>query len=79
MDLRQRWIIARQDQDAEWEFFVNRGQWSTKLAEATHFYTLWGAEEAHVHSAEGRGAVRNAADVYEFAAVPHLDGVAVAA
>lgn len=79
MDLRQRWLITRQDKDAAWEFFVDRGQWSSKLAEAALFYTLWGAEEAHVHSAGGQGGVRNAADVYDFAAVPHPEGVGVAA
>jgi hypothetical protein len=67
MDLRQRWIIARQDADTNWEFFVDRGRWTTKLNEATLFYTLWGAEEAREHSAGAQGAVRNASDVYEFA------------
>ena len=67
MDLRQRWIIARQDQDTNWEFFVDRGRWTSKIHDAALFYTLWGAEEAHVHSAGGQGTVRNAAEIYEFA------------
>jgi hypothetical protein len=69
MDLHQRWVIARQDADTEWEFFVDRGLWSPKLGEAFLFNTLWGAEEARVHSAGGRGTVRNAADVHEFAGI----------
>ena len=69
MDLQQRWVIARQDADTEWAFFVNRGLWSAKLSEAFLFYTLWGAEEARVHSAGGQGTVRNAAEVQEFATV----------
>ena len=69
MDLRQRWVITRQDHDTNWQFFADRGRWTAKLEEAVHFYTLWGAEEAREHSAGGHGVVRNAAEVYEFAAV----------
>ncbi len=68
MDLRQRWIIARQDKDTDWEFFAERGQWTNQLHEAVLFYTLWGAEEAWMHSAGGHGTVHNAAELYEFAA-----------
>lgn len=60
MDLRQRWIIARQDKDTDWEFFADRGQWTSQLHEAVLFYTLWGAEEAWAHSAAGYGKVHNA-------------------
>lgn len=70
MDLRQRWVIARQNHDTDWEFFVDVGRWTSKLPEAFLFYTLWGAEEAWEHSAGGHGKVRNAAEVYEFAASP---------
>lgn len=69
MDLPQRWIIARQDEQTEWEFFVDRGTWSSKLAEAFLFFTLWGAEEARVHSAGDLGTVRNAAEVQEFVGI----------
>lgn len=70
MDLRQRWLIARQDSHLEWHFFADRGRWTTSLQDAVLFYTLWGAEEAWQHSAGGQGRVRNAAEVYEFAATP---------
>lgn len=80
MDLRQRWVIARQNSETDWEFFADRGRWTTKFEEAFLFYTLWGAEEARVHSAGGHGSVRNAADVQEFAAVlPDHAGVEAAA
>lgn len=69
MDLQHRWVIARQDAETEWEFFVDRGIWSPKLSDAFLFYTLWGAEEARVHSAGGQGTVRNRAEVQEFASV----------
>jgi hypothetical protein len=68
MDLRQRWVIAYQEPDTQWQFFADRGRWTTHLHEAVLFHTLWGAEEALAHSAGGKGTVRNAADVYEFAA-----------
>ena len=68
MDLRQRWVIARQDANADWEVFADRGRWTRHLDEAVYFHTLWGAEEAHAHSAAGQGVVRNAAEVHEFAA-----------
>ena len=68
MDLRQRWIIARQNVHTDWEFFADRGIWTTDLERAAMFHTLWGAEEALVHSAGGQGAVNNAADIYERAA-----------
>lgn len=67
MDLRQRWVIARQNPQTDWEFFADRGVWTSDLHRAVLFYTLWGAEEAVVHSAGGQGRVRNAADAYEFA------------
>lgn len=67
MDLRQRWVIARQNVHTDWEFFADRGVWTDDLHWAALFYTLWGAEEALVHSAAGQGSVRNAAEVYEFA------------
>ena len=66
MDLRQRWVIARQDHHTDWEFFVDRGVWTRDFRAAVLFYTLWGAEEARAHSAGGRGEIRNAADVAEF-------------
>ena len=66
MDLRQRWVIARQDHHADWEFFADRGIWTKDFHAAVLFYTLWGAEEARSHSAGGHGEVRNAADVAEF-------------
>ena len=68
MDLRQRWVIAHQEPDTQWQFFADRGRWTTHLHEAVLFHTLWGAEEAMAHSAGGKGTVRNAADVYEFVA-----------
>ena len=67
MELRNRWLIARQDSETHWEFFADRGVWTKDLHRAVHFLTLWGAEEAQIHSAGGQGVVRNAADVYEFA------------
>ena len=67
MDLRQRWVIARQDHHTDWEFFVDRGLWTKDFHGAVLFYTLWGAEEARAHSAGGHGDVRNAAEVAEFA------------
>lgn len=71
MDLRQRWVIARQDHHTDWEFFADRGIWTKDFHAAVLFYTLWGAEEARTHSAGGHGDVRNAADVMEFA-VRHM-------
>ena len=79
MDLHQRWVIARQDEHTDWHFFVDRGRWTTNLQEAVLFYTLWGAEEAWQHSAGGQGKVRNAAEVYEFAATVAQPGAAEAA
>ena len=68
MDLRQRWLLARQDPDADWEFFADRGRWSRELGDAVLFHALWGAEEAHAHNAAAQSVVRNAADVYDFVA-----------
>lgn len=67
MDLRQRWVIARQDHHTNWEFFADRGVWTKDFHVAVLFHTLWGAEEARAHSAGGHGDVRNAAEVAEFA------------
>jgi hypothetical protein len=81
MDLQQRWVIAHQDASTEWHFFADRGRWTTNVHEAVHFHTLWGAEEARAHSAGGQGTVRNASDVYEFAASPakQIEGAEAAA
>ena len=80
MDLRQRWVIARQDHETAWEFFVDRGLWTSDFRRAVLFYTLWGAEEAKAHSAGGHGEVRNAADVADFAirVIPPAGGKAAA-
>lgn len=67
MDLRQRWVIARQDHHTDWEFFADRGLWTKQFQGAVLFRTLWGAEEAKTHSAGGHGDVRNASEVAEFA------------
>ena len=67
MDLRHRWVIARQDVQTDWEFVADRGVWTKDFHRAVLFYTLWGAEEGKAHSAGGHGDVRNAADVADFA------------
>lgn len=65
MDLRQRWVIARQNVHTDWEFFADRGLWTPSFHNALLFHALWGAEEARTQSASGQGAVYNAADVHE--------------
>ena len=75
MDLRQRWVIARQDAHTDWEFFADRGIWTKELHAAALFHTLWGAEEAFLHSAGSQGTVYNAADVYERAVAVSKDAV----
>jgi len=68
MDLRNRWVIARQTPETTWEFFADRGPvWSPDFYRAILFQSLWGAEEALMFSAGGQGTVREAADVASFA------------
>ena len=70
VDLRHRWVIARQSDNGDWEFFAGVGIWSQDLLNgAVLFNALWSAEEARTHSADGQGTVRNAAEAYDFAVV----------